>query len=548
MAADTIDEVLEHVLDAGAIERVQRHSRTKRLRLHGADGYDEVMAEADRLSPLGGDIVRHLADRYGAEARTVLAIAEPDPTLAEPLVPGLPYLRAEAVYAVRYEMARTVDDVLSRRTRARLLGRDDSAHAAAAAAALIGPLLGWDDAEQARQAADYVALVDRASGSSRTCPRPPSTRRWAPDGRRGRRAPGRAGPGRSHPADRAARPRHRLGGASTPPPSPSPTPCSTVCAPPAPPSRSTPAQRVEASRDWWPLAMTWALDDQVAAVAAAVVRPDDAGAGRRGAARSATRPASPSPPPPAAAACAAARSRCTAGSCSTCAGSPASGRSTATTSSSTCWPAPSATASSTSCGPSTASPSATGRSRSTLSTVGGWLACRGAGQLSNRYGKIEDIVVGLDVVLADGTEVHTGGHARQAVGPDLTQLFVGSEGTLGVITGARLRAWPVPAGRAPGRVRVRHLRRRRSRPAAASCSAAPPPPSCASTTPSRPTAATAPATAPCCSCSTRATPRSSTPPPPSPTPSAPRSAPSTSTSSWSRRGSATATTCPPSRR
>jgi alkyldihydroxyacetonephosphate synthase len=83
----------------------------------------------------------------------------------------------------------------------------------------------------------------------------------------------------------------------------------------------------------------------------------------------------------------------------------------------------------------------------TLSTVGGWLACRGAGQLSNRYGKVEDLVAGLDVVLADGTVVHTGGHARQAVGPDLTQLFVGSEGTLGVITGARLRAWPVPEGR-----------------------------------------------------------------------------------------------------
>ncbi len=159
MAADTIDEVLEHVLDAGVVERAQRHSRTKRLKLHGADGYDEVMAEADRLSPLGGDVVRHLADRYGADARTVLAIAESDPSLAEPLVPGLPYLRAEAVFGVRYEMALTVDDVLSRRTRARLLGRDDSAHAATATAALIGPLLGWDDAEQARQAAAYVALV-----------------------------------------------------------------------------------------------------------------------------------------------------------------------------------------------------------------------------------------------------------------------------------------------------------------------------------------------------------------------------------------------------
>ncbi len=79
-----------------------------------------------------------------------------------------------------------------------------------------------------------------------------------------------------------------------------------------------------------------------------------------------------------------------------------------------------------------------------LSTVGGWLACRGAGQLSNRYGKIEDIVVGLDVVLADGRTLRTGGTARAAVGPDLTQLFVGSEGTLGVITGARLRTHPAP--------------------------------------------------------------------------------------------------------
>ncbi|HET6793769.1 MAG TPA: FAD-binding oxidoreductase [Acidimicrobiales bacterium] len=81
-----------------------------------------------------------------------------------------------------------------------------------------------------------------------------------------------------------------------------------------------------------------------------------------------------------------------------------------------------------------------------LSTVGGWLACRGAGQYSTRYGKIEDMVAGLEVVLADGRTVHTGGLApRSATGPDLTQLFVGSEGTLGVITSALLRAHPVPS-------------------------------------------------------------------------------------------------------
>jgi alkyldihydroxyacetonephosphate synthase len=81
-----------------------------------------------------------------------------------------------------------------------------------------------------------------------------------------------------------------------------------------------------------------------------------------------------------------------------------------------------------------------------LSTVGGWLACRSAGQLSNRYGKIEDMAVGLDVALADGRIIHTGGAPRSAVGPDLNQVFIGSEGTLGVILGARLRVHPLPTG------------------------------------------------------------------------------------------------------
>jgi alkyldihydroxyacetonephosphate synthase len=79
-----------------------------------------------------------------------------------------------------------------------------------------------------------------------------------------------------------------------------------------------------------------------------------------------------------------------------------------------------------------------------LATVGGWVACRGAGQYSTRYGKIEDLVAGLEVVLADGTTVRTGGAPAAAVGPDLTQLFVGSEGTLGVITRVWLRAHPLP--------------------------------------------------------------------------------------------------------
>jgi alkyldihydroxyacetonephosphate synthase len=83
-----------------------------------------------------------------------------------------------------------------------------------------------------------------------------------------------------------------------------------------------------------------------------------------------------------------------------------------------------------------------------IATVGGWVACRGAGQYSTRYGKVEDLTVGLEVVLADGAVLRTGGAPAAAVGPDLTQLFLGSEGTLGVVTRVWLRAHPIaPAER-----------------------------------------------------------------------------------------------------
>jgi alkyldihydroxyacetonephosphate synthase len=80
-------------------------------------------------------------------------------------------------------------------------------------------------------------------------------------------------------------------------------------------------------------------------------------------------------------------------------------------------------------------------------TVGGYIAARGSGVLSTRYGKIEDLVLSLRVATpADGL-MDTIGVPRHAMGPELTQLFVGSEGTLGVITRATLQVVPVPAAR-----------------------------------------------------------------------------------------------------
>jgi len=160
MAADTVDEVID-VLGKEATKHATRKSRTKRLHLRGADGYESTRASAGNDATL-----LHLLGRFGDEARSVLALADTDPSLRQPLVPGLPYLKAEAVYAARHEMARSVDDVLTRRTRARLLARDASAAAAADVAAVLAVELGWDDAERAAQVAHYRDLVarERAAG------------------------------------------------------------------------------------------------------------------------------------------------------------------------------------------------------------------------------------------------------------------------------------------------------------------------------------------------------------------------------------------------
>lgn len=76
------------------------------------------------------------------------------------------------------------------------------------------------------------------------------------------------------------------------------------------------------------------------------------------------------------------------------------------------------------------------------STVGGWVATRATGQLSSRWGGIEDLVVALTVVLADGRVVRLSDHPRAAHGPDIMRLFIGAEGTLGVVTEVTLRIFP----------------------------------------------------------------------------------------------------------
>ena len=82
-----------------------------------------------------------------------------------------------------------------------------------------------------------------------------------------------------------------------------------------------------------------------------------------------------------------------------------------------------------------------------LAQVGGYLAAKGSGVLSTKYGKIEDLVASMEVALPSGELIRTVPIPRHAVGPDLNQLYIGSEGTLGVITEATLLLRPLPEHR-----------------------------------------------------------------------------------------------------
>ncbi|MDQ1515089.1 MAG: glycerol-3-phosphate dehydrogenase [Actinomycetota bacterium] len=173
MAEDTVDEAVRVMRlqgsgggsgRRGADRRGGRvpDSRSGSTPLFGAEGYEELTEDgaAERLG-VAPDVLAHLAGRFGGHARTVAAMVRDRPELGERLVPGLPYLKAEAVYAVRYEMALTLEDVLSRRTRALLLDAAASAGAAASVAGLMSAELGWSDEERSRQVDAFLALVER---------------------------------------------------------------------------------------------------------------------------------------------------------------------------------------------------------------------------------------------------------------------------------------------------------------------------------------------------------------------------------------------------
>ncbi len=142
MAEDAVDAVARAGLP-------QRPSPTATMALHGAPHADARRAHEGSLAV------------YGTDAIAVAALRADDPGLRERLHPSLPYTGAEVVYGARHEMARTVDDVLSRRTRAAFLDTAAARASAPTIAALLARELGRDEAWQAAQVRAFGALLER---------------------------------------------------------------------------------------------------------------------------------------------------------------------------------------------------------------------------------------------------------------------------------------------------------------------------------------------------------------------------------------------------
>jgi glycerol-3-phosphate dehydrogenase len=151
MAEDAVDFAIGHGMLAGA------RCTTDELRLHGASDAESHPSQNQAWMGHPADVSD--LEEYGSDAAEVRALLLSDPGLGDRMDVELPYTLAEAVYAVRAEMARTVEDVLSRRTRALLVDARAAMRAAPRVANVVARELGRDAAWAEEQAGQFAALA-----------------------------------------------------------------------------------------------------------------------------------------------------------------------------------------------------------------------------------------------------------------------------------------------------------------------------------------------------------------------------------------------------
>jgi glycerol-3-phosphate dehydrogenase len=150
MAKDTVDRIVER---AGREARCQ----TAEIPL----GMEIDPAELNAPEGVSKESLGQLAFRYGHAARGVVRLAEADPELARPIVEGMPDLLAEAQLAIEFEQARSLADVLLRRTRLGLTAASSLAtpESVEPLTAVMARGLGWGDIEKKRQVDEWLATL-----------------------------------------------------------------------------------------------------------------------------------------------------------------------------------------------------------------------------------------------------------------------------------------------------------------------------------------------------------------------------------------------------
>ncbi len=166
MAKDAVD------LAVAELGREVEECRTQDVPLAGARGFEGLSARPELLAATCGvdeDVMIRLLERYGAVVHELIALVNAEPRLREE-VPGTEgHLAVEIVYAVSAEGALHLTDVLARRTRVSIEARDRGIEAAPHAAALVAPILGWDDARVRAEIDIYLRRVE-AEMTSQTMP------------------------------------------------------------------------------------------------------------------------------------------------------------------------------------------------------------------------------------------------------------------------------------------------------------------------------------------------------------------------------------------
>ncbi|WP_328352232.1 glycerol-3-phosphate dehydrogenase/oxidase [Mycobacterium sp. NBC_00419] len=157
MAEDAVDAAAEYIPTRVA------PSITEKVPLMGADGYFALVNQTQSVGAgygLHPYRVRHLLDRYGSLIGDMLQLAVARPELLEPITDAPVYLKVEAAYAAAAEGALHLEDILARRMRISIEYPHRGVDCAAEVAGIVAPILGWSDADCAREVATYLARVE----------------------------------------------------------------------------------------------------------------------------------------------------------------------------------------------------------------------------------------------------------------------------------------------------------------------------------------------------------------------------------------------------